>query len=233
MVKLRLEYLPWVKGYQKSSTGDKPLWSQHGRPSLFEEFVKLINGSRLNGYHLDIGCGDGSKTVNFALAGLDTIGIDISEDAIKSARQLINELNLASKCQVSQADCLDLPKDLPPIASVSDILVYTHLKMDKQAKYRRQLKRILLNGGFILEYLFSDEDEHFHGHLISPRYDFHYDSENPLMADFAHYQNMHNVHYNEDTIRGEFADFKIIKLKKVIHPVQSHRFIWELILQNG
>lgn len=230
MGKLKLEHLPWIEGYKKIS-GGKPLWSQHGMPSVFEEFVKLVKDSKLNGYHLDIGCGDGSKTVNFALAGLKTIGIDISKDAIKRARHLINKLHLSSKCRVLKADCLDLPKNLPPIASISDILVYTHLKEDEQVRYRQIMHKIIIDGGFVLEYLFSDEDLNFHGHPVSTRYDFQFDPENLLMAGFDHYQNMHNVHYNEDTIRREFIDFKIVKLKKVVHPVQPHRFIWEVILQ--
>ena len=83
--KVLQELEPWNLSY-KMSVQAKPSWSRHGLPYLFDEFIALVkkNGDGTN--HLDIGCGDGVKTVNYALNGLNTVGIDISNDGFREAR---------------------------------------------------------------------------------------------------------------------------------------------------
>ena len=230
MSKTQSAHQPWHKSYKKSLEV-KPHWSQHGMPTLFDEFVQMVK--KQEGFHLDIGCGNGVKTVNFALQGLDTIGVDIAKDGLKEANKLIKKLDLNSKCRVVQADCLRLPKDLPKIKSVSDFLCYTHLKEAEQSLYKANLIKLLPVGGYGLFVLFSASDKHFHGHSINKRYDFQFDPNNPLMEGYQHYQDMHNVHFNEEDILRDFAKFRVVKLIEVQHPMDNHRRLWEVIVANN
>lgn len=211
----------------------RPSWSKHGLPYLFEDFIKLVKENGEQSLHLDIGCGDGIKTVNFALAGLKTLGIDISNDGFKEARALIQELRIKDKCKVIKASALKLPLSKSSITSASDILMFTHLKPKEYFRYKRQLFRTLKGGAYILMVLFSTKDAHFHGHKVSRRYTFKFDPTNPLMEGWAHYHGMYNVHFRKSDIKKTFADtFEIVRIKEIKHPLYAHRFLWSVILRK-
>ena len=230
--KVLKELEPWNLSYKMSFLA-KPSWSRHGMPYLFDEFISLVkkNGNGTN--HLDIGCGDGVKTVNYALNGLNTVGIDISTNSFKEAKDLIKELEIPKKCKALKANCLKLPFQNGEFSSASDTLCFTHVKPKDYQKYKNQLYQVLAPGSFIMMVLFSDKDEHFHGHKVSGQYTFKFDSKNPLMAGFEHYHGMYNAHFNKKEIKKTFADlFKIIKAVEVKHPIYEHRFLWNIILQK-
>lgn len=230
--KVLKELEPWNLSY-KMSVQAKPSWSRHGLPYLFNEFISLVkeNGNGTN--HLDIGCGDGVKTVNYALNGLNTVGIDISADGFKEARDLIKDLEIPKKCKVIKASCLNLPFAKEEFSSASDTLCFTHLKPYNYKKYKKELVRILKDGSFIMMVLFSDKDEHFHGHSVSKEYSFVFDPQNPLMQGFEHYHGMYNVHFGRSDIKKVFANnFKIVKMVEVKHPIYNHRFLWNVLLQK-
>lgn len=225
---------PWNLSYQKSLEA-KPSWSKHGMPYLFEEFIKMVkdNGDD-GGLHLDIGCGDGVKTVNFALAGLKTIGVDISNDGFKEARTLIKDLGIRKECKVIKTNALMLPFSKGVFTSASDILMFTHIKSRDWKKYKKQLLRVLKNRALVLLVLFSDKDKHFHGHQVSKEYTFRYESDNQEMEGFAHYHGMVNVHFGKADIKKTFKDdFQIVKMEEVQHPLYSHRFLWNVILRKN
>lgn len=232
MRKKSAEHQPWNLSY-KMSLEAKPSWSKHGMPALFQKFVKLVKANKEEGIHLDIGCGDGVKTVNFALAGFNTVGIDISEEGFREAKELIKELGIIGKCKVVRANCLDLPFDDQSVKSASDTLCFTHLKSKDHKKYKNELFRVLKDGGYILIVLFSDNDEHFHGHKVSKKYIFRFDPTNPLMEGYAHYHGMHNFHFNKKDIKKTFSDlFKIVEITEVKHPLYPHRYLWNVILKK-
>lgn len=226
------EQQPWNLSYRMSLEA-KPSWSRHGMPALYEEFLKLVKDNGDEGIHLDIGCGDGVKTVNFALASLNTIGIDISNTGFREARDFIKELGVSKICKVIKASCLKLPFKSSSVHSASDILCFTHLKPKDYESYKRQLYRVLKRGGYVLMVLFSDKDSHFHGHKVSKRYTFNFDPANPLMECYAHYHGMYNAHFGKRDIQKTFGDkFEIVKMEKVKHPLYLHRFLWNVILRK-
>ncbi len=230
--KVLKEYQPWNLSY-KMSFEAKPSWSRHGLPHLFDEFISLIKSSGNGTNHLDIGCGDGVKTVNYALNGLNTVGIDISNDGFKEAKELIKELKIPKKCKVIKANCLKLPFETGTITSASDTLCFTHLQEKDHQKYSRELYRVLKNGSLVMMVLFSDKDKHFHGHSVSRGYSFRFDPDNPEMAGFAHYHGMYNVHFGRQEIKKTFSDtFRIVKMIEVPHPLYDYRYLWNIILQK-
>ena len=227
------ENQPWNLSY-KMSLEARPSWSKHGMPALFEEFTRLVkNGQNNRGIHLDIGCGNGVKTVNFALASFYTVGIDISDNGFKEARELIKEFRVSKKCKIIKANCLELPFKDKSIRSASDILCFTHLKTKDHKKCISELGRVLKSGAYVLLVLFSDKDEHFHGHKVSKKYSFRFNPNNPLMEGYAHYHGMYNVHFDRDDIEKSFSEkFKIIDAQEVKHEIYPHRFLWNVILQK-
>lgn len=249
--KVLKEHQPWNLSYKRSlkahsktsfssfaykiSHDARPSWSRHGMPALYSSFIKLLGKNHTNGgFHLDIGCGNGVKTVNYALIGFKTVGVDISDDGFHEARELIRELGISKKCKVIQASCLKLPFEDNSAASASDTLCFTHVKPKDQKRYKEELYRVLKPGGYTLLVFFSDKDKHFHGHKVSKRYTFRFDPTNELMEGYSHYHGMFNYHFGKAEVKKTFGDiFEIIEMKEVGHPLYSHRFLWNVILRKS
>src|SRR5215510_9519318 len=73
------------------------------------------NGLRV----LEIGCGLGTDGVQFALAGADYTGVDLTDAAIDLARQNFEQRGLQGKFKVADAEKLDFADD-------SFDIVYSH-----------------------------------------------------------------------------------------------------------
>lgn len=232
--KILKEHKPWNLSYKKAEEA-RPSWSRHGMPALYTKFIKILGKNHTNGrFHLDIGCGNGVKTVNYALCGLRTIGIDLSDDGFIEARELIRELRISRKCKVIQANCLKLPFKDDSVMSASDTLCFTHIKPKDQRLYKKELFRVLKAGSFVLMVLFSNKDKHFHGHTVSQKYTFKFDPNNPLMERFAHYHGMYNYHYDKNEIKKTFDDmFELVEVAEFIHPLYPHRYLWNIILRKS
>lgn len=229
-----LEHQPWHLSY-KMALEAKPSWTRHGLPALFEEFTTLVkvNHNPHQLPHLDIGCGNGVKTVNFALQGLPTYGVDLSTDGFREGRELARELRVNRRCRFIKANCLKLPFAKNFFGSTSDILCFTHLRPSHYSRYKKELKRVLKNGGYTLMVLFSKRDRHFHGHPVSSGYSFRFRPGNPLMAGYAHYHGMYNAHFDRQDINEVFAaDFQLVKVRQVKHPLYQHRRLWNIILRK-
>lgn len=233
---IEIETQPWHESYKKAEEA-LPSWAKHGMPHLYRDFIYLARLSAMqngmNGVHVDIGCGNGIKTVNYALAGLNTIGVDISREGFSEALRSIDQLGIAGSCFLTQGSCAALPLREGVASSVTDTLCFTHLHEDDQAAYIAEVSRILRTGSPMMMVLFSDKDEHFHGHKVSRRYNFHFDPTNSLMAGYEHYEGMYNVHYGQDDIEKTFQScFTIVNLAEVQHPVYAHRRLWNVILRK-
>lgn len=227
------EHQPWKLSY-KLERQSRPSWTRHGLPALFTEFIELVKLNRQDDdLHLDLGCGNGVKTVHFALEGFKTLGIDASEEGFREARELVRNLGLEKFCKFIKANCLKLPIRRNSIHSASDILCFTHLRAEDQDRCKMQLEKVLTRGAYALMVLFSDKDEHFHGHKVSKTYTFQFDPDNPLMEGYAHYHGMVNVHFAKRDINRTFGrEFDVVKALEVKHPLYPHRYLWNVILRK-
>jgi SAM-dependent methyltransferase len=219
------QHRPWHIGYQQAG-GSGASWAQHGMPALFDRFVGAMVETPA-GPHLDIGCGNGVKTAQFARGGRRSIGVDIAFDGLRAAS--------ASGIQASilQSNCVQLPFKTDAFASASDILCFTHIPRAQHGSYLAELERILMPGGRALVVLFSLSDDHFHGHPVSPEYAFQFDPRNPLMAGHEHYAGKLNVHFDHAAIMDTFGrTFTIEVLTESAHPLYEHRRLWNVIIRN-
>lgn len=230
---------PWDASYR--AVGKVvPSWAKHGVPALFQEFVALRSLDGRSRQHLDIGSGNGIKTVVFAENGLEVIGLDPSGEAVIQARALAKRRRLVRSCQFLQANALNIPLPDNSIGSASDILVSTHFTSTDLKKYIRELDRVLVAGGYFLAVFFSDQDLHFHGWRVHGKknvYTYNVSGADPnlepALADFAHYNGMVNFHFGPadvDKVFGRY--FRTVKMREVRHPVYAHRKLLNVIMQK-
>jgi len=92
---------------------------------------------------LEIGCGLGTDGAQFATAGADYIGIDLTEAAIELAKKKFELANLKGEFRVADAENLDFPDN-------SFDLVYSHGVLHHTpdiARAVREIHRVLKPGG--------------------------------------------------------------------------------------
>ena len=219
------QHRPWHVSYQLAG-GSGASWAQHGMPALFDRFVSAMTETP-TGPHLDIGCGNGVKTAQFARDGRQSIGVDIAFDGLRAASRS------GIQARLLQSDCVQLPFKTAVFGSASDILCFTHIPRAQHAAYVEELERILHPGARALLVLFSLSDEHFHGHSVSREYAFQFDPLNPLMAGYEHYAGKVNVHFDRQIILDTFGrTFTIEALTESAHPLYEHRKLWNLIIRK-
>jgi SAM-dependent methyltransferase len=92
---------------------------------------------------LEIGCGLGTDGAQFANAGADYTGVDLTEAAVELARRRFELFDLPGKFQTADAESLDFPDE-------SFDLVYSHGVLHhtpETAKAIREVHRVLRPGG--------------------------------------------------------------------------------------
>ena len=101
----RLERSPWSRWF-----------NQRFRKAIFERYdITFREADDITGKNvLDIGCGSGVYSVDFARRGAARVlGIDFSENMLRIARQEAREHGMGERCEFIQADFLDvsLPRE--------------------------------------------------------------------------------------------------------------------------
>jgi ubiquinone/menaquinone biosynthesis C-methylase UbiE len=116
--------------YDATLSGDSPLARMPRETAL-----RLLGapGGRL----LDIGCGGGSHTSAFTVAGWQTVGVDVSEEQLRLARE--------RGCEVVLGRAESLPFDDASFdAAVS---LWTHTDVDDWPAALREARRVVRVGG--------------------------------------------------------------------------------------
>lgn len=63
---------------------------------------------------LEIGCGIGTDTINFARAGADVTAIDLSDESLKIAKQRAEVMGVADRIRFYEGNAEELSKIIPP-----------------------------------------------------------------------------------------------------------------------
>lgn len=106
---------------------------------------------------LEIGCGLGTDGAQFALAGADYTGIDLTEAAIELARGRFQTFNLPGTFSIGDAEQLEFPND-------SFDLVYSHGVLHHTpdiAAAVREIHRVLRPGGRALVMLYHRDSYNY------------------------------------------------------------------------
>jgi ubiquinone/menaquinone biosynthesis C-methylase UbiE len=90
-----------------------------------------------SGRLLDVGCGTGAHTALFAAEGWQVLGVDISDDQLRLARE--------RGVEVVQADVAELPLEDASFDAV--VSMWTHTDVDDFSTLLREVARVLRPGG--------------------------------------------------------------------------------------
>jgi SAM-dependent methyltransferase len=111
---------------------------------------------------IDLGCGAGNYAIYLANAGFDVAGIDISQTAIKIAKE--NAKKKGVKCDFLVADVLgDLTEVKETFDFAYDWELLHHIYPQKRKKYVENVHRILNPREKYLSVCFSEKDPQFGG----------------------------------------------------------------------
>ncbi len=94
---------------------------------------------------LDLGCGLGRHTIQFAKAGFKTSGFDLSEESITKTKEYAIASNVEVTLKVG--DMLDLPYDDKSFDCIYCRNVISHTDTNGMRKIVSELKRVLREGG--------------------------------------------------------------------------------------
>lgn len=109
---------------------------------------------------LDIGCGAGQETIFLAKQGFRVIGVDLSPEGLKIAKE--NAMNAGVDVDFHLASATDLPIDDHSIDMVNDRGCFHVIPNSQRSAYAQSLARVLKPGGTIfLRGCRNIEDDHF------------------------------------------------------------------------
>lgn len=135
----------WDERYSRS---DPASAAAVAPPDFLRPHIDRIPAS---GRALDVACGQGLGSVWLASRGLDVWGVDISEVAIASARDLARRRGIDRRCRF---DVVDLDEGLPPGAPV-DLLLCNNFR---DRRLDRALIERLAPGGLLAIRTLSEVD---------------------------------------------------------------------------
>ena len=133
-----------------------------GRPKA--PFIAVAN--RIADPILDAGCGTGDTTLYFTARGREITGIDFVEEAIRRAKAKAAERGLSAEFLVKDAMTL-VEWDRRFMSVIDSGLFHIYEDQKDQERYVRGLAHVLMPGGRLYLYGFSDEDPRAPGGGIS------------------------------------------------------------------
>lgn len=125
-----------------------------------KEIVELIETGKIKSCKvLDIGCGEGFYAIYLAKKGFDVTGIDLSENAIKYAKQ--NAEKEGVKIKFISMDIKDLDKIYEKFDFIFEWALLHHIMPEKRKKYVRDASNLLNRNGKYFSVCFNEQDPKF------------------------------------------------------------------------
>jgi 2-polyprenyl-3-methyl-5-hydroxy-6-metoxy-1,4-benzoquinol methylase len=140
-------------------TYEKPgaVWTSAEPPI---ELVELIETKKIKPCKcLDIGCGEGFYAIYLSKKGFDVTGIDLSENAIKYAKQ--NAEKAGVKINFIVMDIEDLDKINEKFDFIFEWALLHHIMPKKRKKYVRDVSNLLNKNGKYFSVCFNERDPKF------------------------------------------------------------------------
>jgi len=136
---------------------EKAVWTETEPPL---ELLNLINSGKIAPCRvLDAGCGAGFYSIYMAKKGFDVTGIDISENAIRTAKE--NAIKHKVKIEFIPMDISDLDKLKVKFDFIFEWALLHHIAPEIRKKYIIKLKSILNSGGKYLSVCFNNQNSDF------------------------------------------------------------------------
>ena len=110
-----------------------------------------------HGVMADLGCGAGTEAIYLASAGLPTVGVDLSEEALRLARRRAAEA--AVKVDWQLASVLGLPLADRSVVFANDRRCLEVLDVEDRRAYAEEVARVVMPGGhFLLRAVTAGDD---------------------------------------------------------------------------
>lgn len=204
-------------GVEESQMGNPLYWDERYREGRFEWGDKRTlvaevarDAMEKRGFKsvLDVGCGYGRDCIYLARTGFDVVGIDVSAEALRLARDWANSDGL--KIDFMHMDITDNSFEDSRFDTVIMFNTF-HFMLEKvREKSISEIYRILRSGGLFVQAMFSRREKGFgQGREVE--------------ANTFEFKRGRQVHFfSGDEIRNAFARFTIERLDEVaIHEVHQ------------
>jgi cyclopropane fatty-acyl-phospholipid synthase-like methyltransferase len=133
------------------------VWTESEPP---KELVDLIESGKIKPCRvLDVGCGEGFYAIYLASKGFDVVGIDISENAIKLAKENAVKHNVEIKFM--PMDVADLDKINNKFDFIFEWAILHHIMPEQRQKYVENIKMVLNKEVKYLSTCFNDQNPDF------------------------------------------------------------------------
>ncbi len=135
----------------------RAVWTETEPP---KELVEIVETKKINPCKaLDIGCGEGFYSIYLAKKGFDVTGIDLSENAVRSAKQNAKKENV--KIKFIAMDTSELSKLNKKFDFILEWALLHHIVPKKRKKYAKDVEKILNKGGKYLSICFNNQNSDF------------------------------------------------------------------------
>ena len=133
------------------------IWTSTTPPKKLVELIKggIIKPCKV----LDVGCGEGFYSIYLAKQGFDVIGIDISENAIKHAKN--NAKREGVNVRFESMDLFDISKLNERFDFIFEWAILHHIEPKKRKDYVKEIFNKLNNGGKYLSVCFNERNPGF------------------------------------------------------------------------
>ncbi|OGJ20259.1 hypothetical protein A3K73_08305 [Candidatus Pacearchaeota archaeon RBG_13_36_9] len=146
------------KVYEKPETA---VWTEKEPPI---ELVELIKSGKIKPCKvIDVGCGEGFYSIYLSSEKFDVLGIDISKNAIKYAKE--NAKKAGVNIKFKAMDFNDLSEIKEKFDFVLEWGILHCIPFEKRKKYVETMNKLLKNNGKYLSTCFNVQDTKFGGPL--------------------------------------------------------------------
>jgi len=133
------------------------VWTESKPP---KKLVELVDKEKIKPCKvLDVGCGEGFYSIYLTSKGFDVTGIDISENAIKLAKENAAKQNV--KIKFMPLDVADLDEINNKFDFILEWAILHHIMPEQRQKHVKNIKRILNEKGKYLSVCFNNQNPDF------------------------------------------------------------------------
>lgn len=200
-------------------------------PPLFDRVTKLKPDSKL----LEIGCGMGDDSAQWALRGMQVTSVDLTEPAIECTKQRFEKCGLTGNIILGNGEKLDFPDTTFDVVYSFGVL---HHSPDTP-KTIKEVFRVLKPGGLALIMLYNRKSLNYWIHRIL-HYPFDGSREDPCPVEHT---------YTKEDILEMFSDFSECRINidylcgtgygvvnkiipKILHRFLGARVGWHLMIES-
>ncbi len=201
------------------------------RPLLFDRIAKEHPGAHL----LEIGCGMGDDTSQWATRNMQVTALDLTEPAVECTRMRLKTCGLDAEVKTGNAENLDFPNSTFDIVYSFGVL---HHSPDTPQTIR-EVRRVLKPGGLALIMLYNRRSLNYVVHRVL-NYPFDGSKKDPCPVEHTYskqqikelFSEFSTVHVSVEYLFGTGYGLVNAIIPRKIHRVLSRSIGWHLLIEG-